>query len=68
MKYIDKTGTPVPEILKSKGEEETLKNIAKYKKNKAKYISDTPGTKTTKDYTVADSIEIDKEISMGIRR
>lgn len=29
MKYIDKTGTPVPEILKSKGEEETLKNIAK---------------------------------------
>lgn len=62
MKYIDKTGTPVPEILKSKGEEETLKNIAKYKKNKAKYISDTPGTKTTKDYTVADSIEIDKDI------
>lgn len=40
MKYIDKTSTPVPEILKSKGEKETLKNIAKYKKNKAKYISD----------------------------
>lgn len=38
MKYIDKTGTPVPEILKLKGEEETLKNIAEYKKNKAKYI------------------------------
>lgn len=62
MKYIDKTGTPVPEILKSKGEKETLKNIAEYKKSKAKYISNTPGTKTTKDYTVADSIEIDKDI------
>ena len=29
MKYIDKTGTPVPEILKSKGEEETLKKYCK---------------------------------------
>lgn len=62
MKFIDKTNTPVLKILKKKGKAETKKNIAEYRRNKAKYISNTPGTKTTKAYTVADSIKIDKDI------
>lgn len=48
MKYIDKSSVPIPNILTTRGVEETKKNTAKYKANKAKYTSDTPATRTTK--------------------
>lgn len=62
MKYIDKSSVPIPNILTTRGVEETKKNTAKYKANKAKYTSDTPATRTTKKYTVADSFNIDEKI------
>lgn len=62
MKYIDKTSVPVPAVLTIKGTAETAKNIATYNADKDKYTSNTPGVKTTKTYTVANSFDIDKKI------
>lgn len=62
MKYIDKSGIAVPAVLTTKGIAKTTDNIARYNAHKAVYTSSTPGTKTTKAYTVADSFAIDNEI------
>lgn len=48
MKYIDKTGTPVPEILKSKGEKETLKILQNIKRIKLNIYQIHQGLKRQK--------------------
>ena len=59
MKYIDKSGIPIPTVLTAEGVTKTAKNIAAYNANKAK---DTSHTQAANSKEVADSFESDSNI------